>query len=213
MKLIKSLGVEYTSSKKTRKRTFGIYECPICKIHFRACTTNVTQGNSTKCASCAKAKSGVSKNPLYGVWASMQARCHNISNNAHKYYGGRGITMSEEFNDFETFVSYISNLEHFGEEGYSLDRVDVEGNYERGNLRWATRSTQSQNTRLLFSDNTSGYRGVSWNKAARRWVAYLMVSRKRIHLGYFDEKEDAARAYNAYITENGTAHPLNIIKE
>ena len=58
------------------------------------------------------------------------------------------------------------------------------------NLRWATRSQNSQNTKLS-SRNTSGTKGVSWNKTANKWCALITINGKKIHLGYFLNKEDA----------------------
>jgi len=63
------------------------------------------------------------------------------------------------------------------------------------NLRICTRPENQQN-RSKLSNNTSGHKGVSWSKSNKKWQAQITVSGKRIHLGYFDTKEDAARAYN-----------------
>ena len=55
--------------------------------------------------------------------------------------------FAEWIHDFQKFYDYVSKLPHFGEEGYTLDRIDNDGNYEPDNLRWADRKTQSRNTR------------------------------------------------------------------
>ncbi|MBQ7705889.1 MAG: hypothetical protein IJT73_10795 [Selenomonadaceae bacterium] len=66
----------------------------------------------------------------------------------HKNYGGRGITVYPAWiDDFQAFYDYVSKLEHFGETGYTLDRIDNDGNYEPDNLRWADAKTQQRNTR------------------------------------------------------------------
>lgn len=62
------------------------------------------------------------------------------------------------------------------------------------NLRLATPAENSRN-RGLFSNNTSGFKGVSWNKQCQRWSAGIKVHGKRKHLGYFEKVEDAGRAY------------------
>jgi hypothetical protein len=64
------------------------------------------------------------------------------------------------------------------------------------NLRLATRSQQAQNSGMR-SSNTSGYRGVTWHCRVGKWEARIGVNGKRIHLGYFDDPADAARAYDA----------------
>lgn len=82
------------------------------------------------------------------IWNSMKQRCFNPNNKAFKNYGGRGITVCEEWkNDFQTFYDYVSSLPHFGEPGYSLDRINNDGNYEPGNVKWATKNEQNNNRR------------------------------------------------------------------
>lgn len=91
---------------------------------------------------------GKTKTSLHNVWKSMKQRCTNPNNHKFRIYGARGITVCEEWmNSFESFFDYVSRLPHFGEKGRSIDRIDVNGNYEPGNVRWATASEQQQNKR------------------------------------------------------------------
>lgn len=93
-------------------------------------------------------KHGLRRSPLYAVWNSIKQRCFNSNNKRYKDYGGRGITMYPAWaNDFQAFYDYVSTLPHFGEEGYTLDRIDNNGNYEPSNIRWATRKSQNRNKR------------------------------------------------------------------
>lgn len=85
---------------------------------------------------------------IYQIWGDMNRRCRDICRNNFERYGGRGITVYEEWrNDFQAFFDYVSKLEHFGEESYSLDRINNDGNYEPGNVRWATARAQARNRR------------------------------------------------------------------
>lgn len=85
--------------------------------------------------------------PEYNAWQSMIQRCSNPNHPQYKYWGGRGIYVEDYFlgpNGFQHFFNYMGlrPLEH------SLDRwPDNDGNYIRGNVRWATKSQQAENSR------------------------------------------------------------------
>lgn len=85
---------------------------------------------------------------VFLVWENMKQRCFNKNTKAYKDYGGRGIIVCDTWNDnFEAFYNYVSKLEHFNEPGRSLDRINNEGNYCPGNVRWATIKEQANNRR------------------------------------------------------------------
>lgn len=86
--------------------------------------------------------------PLYATWCGMRYRCSNKNNNGYKHYGGRGITVYKDWaDDYEIWYEYVSQLEHFGEKGRTLDRIDNDKGYFPGNVRWATYKEQANNTR------------------------------------------------------------------
>ncbi len=83
----------------------------------------------------------------YSIWSNMKSRCLNPKNRGYKSYGGRGITVAPEWiESFEAFIAHIGMPPEDGQV-YSIDRIDTLRGYEPGNVRWATKETQANNTR------------------------------------------------------------------
>lgn len=147
-------------------------------------------------ASLSSKKHGLWQHPLYFLWTKIKDRTTNTNTKCFKNYGGRGIIMFPPWReDFSLFYDYVSALPNCRKEGYSIDRINNDGNYEPGNLRWTTRHIQNSNNRKK-PNSTSGYIGVG--KTYKRWCAY--VGRKRI--GSWKTKEEALIARNNYIIAN-----------
>lgn len=86
------------------------------------------------------------KHPLYTRWMRMRRRCYSPDAHNFKYYGGRGITICDEWrDDFAAFATWIDANLGPRPAGKTLDRKDNDGNYEPGNLRWATQAEQNAN--------------------------------------------------------------------
>ena len=84
---------------------------------------------------------GKTNTKLFNTWQNMKARCCNENNKNYSRYGGRGISVCKEWNEFVPFMDWSNNNGY--EEGLSIDRVDVNGNYEPSNCQWITRSENS----------------------------------------------------------------------
>lgn len=87
---------------------------------------------------------GLSRTPLHKVWCAMKSRCFQKCNTGYPDYGGRGITVCEQWMDFKGFYDDMHGTYR---DGLTLDRINVNGNYEPGNCRWATMGEQRLNTR------------------------------------------------------------------
>ena len=87
---------------------------------------------------------GMSDTPLYIAWLNMRHRCYYPKNNMYKHYGARGIKVCDEWlNSSETFIRWA--LANGYKEGLTIDRINVDGNYEPGNCRWVTKKEQFLN--------------------------------------------------------------------
>jgi hypothetical protein len=85
---------------------------------------------------------------LHTAWASMKHRCYNPRMDSFQYYGGRGIEVFSERHEYPTFARQVRAEigEHPGK-GYQLDRINTDGNYEPGNIRWLTAKENTRNRR------------------------------------------------------------------
>lgn len=125
--------------------------------------------------------------PLYGTWKRMRSRCMSKSHPRYHDWGGRGIKICKRWDDFAMFVKDMGKRPH----GYSLDRIDNDGNYSPENCKWSTVSEQNKNQRIR-KDCALGIKGVS--KKASGYQARIYVNCKPVYLGVYEKLEDAIRA-------------------
>ena len=133
---------------------------------------------------------GMYKTPTYTSWQCMKSRCENDKNVAFNHYGGRGITVCDEWRD-----SFINFLNDMGEapKGLTIDRIDGSKGYYKDNCKWATKSEQSYNRRKQ-SNNKTGITGVWFSEKRKTWQVDINFNKKSNRLGAFNNFLDACCA-------------------
>jgi hypothetical protein len=141
----------------------------------------------------------VNEPKIYSVWNSMIQRTTNPKAINYVDYGGRGITVCEEWKEFIPFrdwalsSGYATNLK--------IERVNGDLGYSPDNCVWETSTAQSRNRRP-HKNTASKFMGVSFYKKLQKWQATIGINRKLIHLGYFLTEAEAAEARDKYVHEH-----------
>ncbi len=147
------------------------------------------------CATCVKVNRntthGLSYEPFYQVWNNMMARCYRKSHRQFKDWGGRGISVCEEWHEPVVFKIWFDD--NF-EAGLQIDRRDNDGNYKPSNCRFVTRSVNTKNQRTR-SDKIGKYKYVNWSSQSNKWKVVYMGT----YLGLFEDEEQAYNHLNRII--------------
>lgn len=152
----------FYGSNGKRKRTMWLCQCD-CGGRTIVRGENLTTGNTKSCGcyqrlqtSKSTLRHGACKTRLYTIWSNMKERCYTKNNDSYINYGGRGIIMCDEWLDFENFRSWA--LKNGYADNLSIDRINVDGDYEPNNCRWANfydQARNKRNNRILELDGES----------------------------------------------------------
>lgn len=138
-----------------------------------------------------KTKRNRTGHPLYSIWTNMKRRCYDARREAYKTYGARGITICDEWkNDYRIFFDWAINNGWYP--GLTIDRKDVNGNYEPSNCRWVTKSVNSKENKqksLLIT-----YNGETHN--IREWGRILNIPYSNLYFRVFVHNMPIERAFS-----------------
>ena len=119
----------------------------------------------------------MSKTKEHKAWRHIKERCYNVNSKCYPNYGGRGIKMCERWRD--SFENFFIDMGYAPSARHSIDRIDVNGNYEPGNCRWATNRQQNRNRRITYYIAYNGR-----TKSTCEWEDLLGLKRGRLRAAY-----------------------------
>ena len=187
--------------KDEKRRTYFWYCCCECGKTLEIRLESLTTGNTKSCGCYNKeillkhaTKHGHCQHRLYKRWKNMMERCYKVLHPDYNNYGGRGIDVSDEWKNFDSFSkdmdeSFMDNM--------TLDRIDNDKGYSKENCRWATPKEQGNNRRtnkILTYNNES--------KTLSEWSSFLGIPKhviwNRLHQGWSVDKaiQTPYKSYN-----------------
>lgn len=185
-----SLVVVRRTGKRTSRGVYWLCRCD-CGKRTSVPTSDLRIGNTRSCGcgqkaaaakSCrARTKHGSYGVRLYNIWHGMRLRCHHPKNISYPRYGGRGISICDEWNEFSIFKAWA--ISHGYADGLSIDRIDFDGDYEPCNCRWIPLKDQAGNrstTRKITYDGRT-QSSAAWGR--ERGINPNSI-RYRIHAGW-----------------------------
>ncbi|MBQ3265227.1 MAG: hypothetical protein IJH07_05565 [Ruminococcus sp.] len=175
-----------SSDKGNGKKPVIKYTCRcVCGKVFDVKSDSLLSGHTVSCG-CQKIKHGyANKERLYNIWGCMRQRCNNPRNPSYPHYGGKGVTICEEWNDYQEFRNWA--LANGYDDTLSIDRINPDGNYCPSNCRWADDKTQMNNQTRNHYIEYEGQRYTMAQLADRFHLSYAAMQH-RIERGWDMER-------------------------
>lgn len=173
-----------------------------CGNSFEATGTKIRSGEVKTCPGCSKervrisrVKHGMRGSAEYRIWTHIKSRCYNERVPEYKHYGGRGISMCDRWR--ESFENFLADMGERPTPGHSIDRRDVNGNYEPVNCRWATDIEQQNNRRnnrkITIAGETKNMAQWADENGLRRESVFKRVKRGKVGESIISESKTAAK--------------------
>lgn len=136
-------------SRAPNRGRYAVWNCRCdCGTVKEVRATSLTMGTTSSCGCLQKervTRHGLTQSPEYRTWAGMKERCSSPKSISWKNYGARGISVYEGWHN--NFMAFYRHIGPRPSDQYSIERINNDGNYEPGNVKWATRLEQVANTR------------------------------------------------------------------
>lgn len=159
-----------------------------CGSEFAATGVRIRSGEVKTCPACSRERvrlahvtHGERRTPEYRTWTHIKSRCLNSNVPEFKHYGGRGVSICDRWR--ESYEAFLEDMGRRPPGKHSIDRIDVNGDYEPGNCRWATHIEQGNNKRCNRLIEINGE-----TKTMAQWADFAGISRetmlKRVKKGF-----------------------------
>ena len=170
------------------KHSLYYCRCELCGKEFETRIDGVKSGHTTSCgcktyewmhSGQINRKHGLTNDRAYWVWTKVKARCYNPNSREYPNYGGRGIKMCDDWLDPENFIEwcYSTGYDNTAPKGQcTLDRIDVDGDYEPSNCTWKTNQEQQNSRRhnIRAEYNGETHTAAEWSRILN--VPYTTMS-------------------------------------
>lgn len=213
MKLIDLTGEKHGNltvlerAKNRKKTTMWKCMCECGKLTVVS-SGNLRNGITKSCGCLSRRKSaeratkhGAGYEPWYGQWKAMIRRMTNPKDDAYAHYVlAKNLTIDDNF--IVDPWAFYEEIGEFPGKGYTIDRIDNEEGYIKGNLRWVTQAENNRN-KGLYKNNQSGVSGISWDSIRNKWVIRIIRNKKQHFGGRFDDLEEAKKIHNEMLKKLG----------